>query len=81
MTLAVGVHLQYLHYTIYSIYTAHIYTASTASTSTCHPDVSVLTALPPDHLDSLVLSNHLFVQIHFLLARRSENILWIDISH
>lgn len=26
----------------------------------------------------LVLSNHLFVEIHFLLARKSENILWTD---
>ena len=37
-----------------------------------------LLSLPPHSSLVLVLSNHLFVEIHFLLARKSENILWTD---
>ena len=41
---------------------------------------SSLPSSSPDAHSSpvLVLSNHLFVEIHFLLARKSENILWTD---
>ena len=41
---------------------------------------SPLPSSSPDAHSSLVLvlSNHLFVEIHFLLARKSENILWTD---
>ena len=41
---------------------------------------SPLPSSSPDPHSSLVLvlSNHLFVEIHFLLARKSENILWTD---